>query len=205
MIRQVPSYRALQIWFVRVHHRLGWASVAGLALIAAAAAVLATAWGERRSTAATAARIASIRAEASRTLASVRISETISPTANALPPMSDLPTLLTRVESIAVDNRLGWVAADYRIRPATDHDPACMEIRTQFVGTYPQIRRMVTQAVDHVPALTFRQLSFTRTSSNSADVETKVVFAILLADGPATATSSASAPTRGDITASEPR
>jgi len=109
--------------------------------------------------------------------------------------MRELPSLLASIEAIAVANGLGWAAADYRTLPASEREPASMEIRTRFTGTYPQIRHMVAQVVERIPAVTFRQLSFTRPSSDTPEVEVKIVFAILLQDGPAATDPAAS--TRG--------
>ena len=199
MTRTNTAQRSLEIGLVRTYRRLGWASLAGLALMLAAAGIVASAWNDHRLAIDAAARMTSSPSDVLDARAPGR--ESLATTASAvdrLPTMSDLPTLLTAIEATAVDNRLGWAAADYRLKPASEREPASLEIRTRFVGTYPQIRRMVAQVLERIPAVTFRQLSFARASSDAADVEAKVIIAILLADGPAGADKSASAPPRAD-------
>jgi len=206
MTRTNTAFRSLEIGLVRTYRRLGWASLAGLALMLAAAGIVASAWNDHRYASESAARMTSSPAD----VLDVRVParESLTTTASAvdyLPILSELPTLLTAIEATAVDNRLGWAAADYRLKPATDREPASLEIRTRFVGTYPQIRRMVAQVLERIPAVTFRQLSLTRTSSDTAEVEAKVVIAILLADGPASADKPASSAQRADTNQGDAR
>lgn len=199
MNRTGTTMRSLEIGFVRTPRRVGWASLAGMALMLAAASIVASAWNDHRFAVASAAGMTSSpsAALALRTPASASLAATAS-AVDRLPPMSDLPTLLTAIEATAVDNHLGWAAADYRLKPASEREPASLEIRTRFAGTYPQIRRMVAQVLERIPAVTFRQLSFARTSSEAAEVEAKVVIAILLADGPAGADKPANSAQRSD-------
>lgn len=184
MIRTDSVLRTFQIGFARIHGQLGWASLAGLLLMLVATGIGASAWTDRRAAIESLARPSSsptgpgTRAQAPAAAAAAAASSF-----GKLPAMSELPGLLTDLETIAVDNRLGWNAAEYRLLPASDRTPASAEIRTRFVGTYTQIRRMVTQVLDRVPGVSFRQLSITRPSTDADEVEAKVVFAILLADG----------------------
>jgi hypothetical protein len=199
MTRATNALRSLEIRLVRTHRRVGWASLAGLALMFPVAGLVASAWNDHRFAIDSAARMTSSPSDASDagTPGRASLATTVS-AVDGLPATSDLPRLLTAIEATAVDNHLGWSAADYRLKPASDREPASLEIRARFVGTYPQIRRMVAQVLDRIPAATFRQLSFARTSSDTAEVEAKVVIAILLADGPAGADKTASSPRRTD-------
>lgn len=167
-------------------------------MLVLSAAVLASAWRDRQFAIEALARIRPASSDTPNSRRPLLASEAMPATVASLPKMSDLPTLLTHLEAIAINNRLGWSAADYRLRSATDLEPASLEVRTQFTGTYPQIRRMVTQSIDQVPAITFRQLSFTRTTTDAANVEAKLVFAILLSDGPGKAATGAAEAKRSD-------
>ena len=110
--------------------------------------------------------------------------ETASLTRSDLARLGDVPLLLTQMKQIAVVNGLGWTAADYRITPATDTQPSSLEVRSTFKGPYPKLRSMVSQVLRDVPAATLRELNLSRSSSDSADVEAKVVIAVLLQDEP---------------------
>ena len=124
----------------------------GLALMLAAAGIVASAWNDHRFAIDSSARMASSPSDVLDVMAPASASLTTAAAAvGRLPSMSDVPTLLTAIEATAVDNHLGWVAADYRLKPASEREPASLEIRTHFVGTYPQIRRMVAQVLERIP------------------------------------------------------
>ena len=190
------SPRTLRNRAARVHDSLGREALAGLAMMFLAAVVAASAWADHLQAAKSASQARAWRGQAISRPISLRASEPLAPAATVLPTSADLPVLLTRLESLAIENRLAWAAADYRIRPASEGEVASMEIRMQFTGGYLQLRRMLSQALSQVPGLTFRQLSFTRADTDTSDIDAKVVFAILLADGPMAESGAASAPIR---------
>lgn len=171
-------WRILGIAMSRLRQSVGWSGVGGLVLLASAGALAASGWSDRGAALESAARVRGLAArEAPVPAPAVR--------ADAAPPLptsAALPSLLNRVESVVIANGLGWTAADYRLRPATDHEPAAMEIRTQFTGPYPQVRRTAIQIAAQVPSVAIRQFDLSRASTDAPDVTAKVVFAILLAD-----------------------
>ena len=185
MTPTVAPSRALRVAVTRIHHRLGWGSLVGVALAVPALALAIAGWRDHQAATRTMTRMAATKVDAPDARAHVSTAPRPASAADKLPSMGEMPALLTQLEAIAIDNGLGWAAADYRLRPASDSEPASIEIRTQLTGPYPRLRRMASQALGRIPALAIRQLSFTRPNTEAADVEAKVVFAILLADGPA--------------------
>jgi hypothetical protein len=95
---------------------------------------------------------------------------------------SDVPLLLTRIERAATDAGLPWTAADYRVIGSSERQPMTLEIRCSFKAPYPKLRAMIVQVLSSVPAVTFRELAFSRASVESADVDVKMSIAVFLAD-----------------------
>ena len=179
----VVRTRALRIELARLHQRVGWASLVGVGLAVSAAVLACVAWRDYRASVETLARMASAPVDTRDERAHAQAAKRPASAIATLPAMSDMPALLKQLEAIAIANGLGLGRGRLPPSPASDTEPASIEIRTQLTGPYPRLRRMASQALGHVPALTIRQLSFTRATSDTADVEAKIVFAILLADG----------------------
>lgn len=180
-----PMLRHSRVWFARTQEAIGWAGVAGLASMTAAALIATLAWPSRSDE------------PQARSPAAISLGEAppvdlaASEAAPPIPPQlvhpSDVPLLQRQIKQIAVANGLGWPAADYRITPATDSQPSSLEVRSAFKGPYPRLRSMLLQVLREVPAATLRELSLSRGSSDAIEVEAKVVIAVLLQDNPAPA------------------
>ena len=99
-----------------------------------------------------------------------------------LPALSELSTLLQRLEQTAVASGVGWPAAEYRLVAATETEPASLEVHCRLKAPYPKLRAMVTAAMTSTPGLTLRDLSLSRSSSTTSDVDAKLVLAILFMD-----------------------
>jgi hypothetical protein len=170
--------RLVTVTFARLHQRVGAVGVCGLLLIAAALVSGLLAWHahqrwERSSTA--------------RALPIVALQQlrTEQPARNPLPPASDVPLLLARMQRAAVQQGLGWPAADYRLNAATDDTPAHLEVRCALVGPYPGIRRFLTVLLQDNPTLTLREFSLSRSGAEITDVQAKLAIVTYLASGPA--------------------
>lgn len=175
----VPVMRNLQIGLACTLQAIGWAGLVGLALMAAAGLVFALAWSTRSmvpvASPAQPRDAVNVEAQQTAVFASPQ-------TLLELSPPNDIPLLLTQIKQIALNNGLGWTTAEYRITSATDSQPASLELRSNFKAPYPKLRNMVSQVIHEVPAAALRELSLNRASSDSADVDAKVVFAVLLKD-----------------------
>lgn len=179
-----PTLRYPRVWLARAQQTIGWAGLGGLALVAAAALVFGLAWAAR--SAAAVDRLLPPAEITKESAVSDAGADAVQVAAADLAPLRDVPLLLTQMERIAVTNGLGWIAADYRITPATDSQPSSLEARSNFKGPYPKLRSMLKQILHNVPASTLREFSLSRPSSDSLDVEAKLTIAVLLEDDPVT-------------------
>jgi hypothetical protein len=159
----------------RAHQRIGAAGLLGVGLLAAATVVFALAWrGHQRDSASTVA------------APSPALIEPRLPTAQPrlpLPPASDIPLLLTRLQRAALEQGLGWPRADYRLSPAGDEAPASLEVHCTLKGPYPNVRRFVTALLQDAPTLTLREFALSRASADAVDVEAKLSIVVYLASG----------------------
>ena len=184
----MPARRpTARIAFAQVRQSVGTSGLLGLLLLAAAAFVDVSAQAKRAD--ARAALESLTKATPTRETASPRPSkhDTIN-----LPRRDQIPLLLTRMQRAAVDNGLPWTAAEYRFSPATEHDPARLDVRFAVKAPYPKTRAMLADLIGMVPALTIREMSFSRQSTDTPDVDAKFVIGMFVAD------SEAPAPQRGD-------
>jgi hypothetical protein len=174
-----------RIAFARLLQTIGWAGLAGIVLLVAAVVVAGKAW--------------SLRADVSATLRSTLASkQSPQPSAEApqqqfvgkLPGRGDISLLLTRFERAAVDNGLPWTSAEYRFVPASGKKAASLEVRCAFKAPYPKLRAMLADLIGSLPALTIREMTFSRQSIDTPDVDAKFVIAVFLADDDSLATSS---------------
>jgi hypothetical protein len=101
-----------------------------------------------------------------------------------LPPQSELPVLLTRMQRAAVAQGLAWPKADYRVTPATDDQPAALDVRLTLEGPYLAVRQFVAALLLDAPTLTFRDLSVTRPSADAPTVEAQVAIVVFMAPDP---------------------
>ncbi len=181
--------RNFRVWFWRAQQSVGWAGLGGLAMMIAAVVIFGLTWPTRPE-ASTASSPAETPAKAPMTPALWDASAMVVALAPpALVDIDDVLRLLAQMEQIAVLNGLGWVAAEYRITPASDTQSSSLEVRSTFKGPYPKLRSMLSQILREVPATTLRELNLSRSSSDLADIEAKVVIAVLLQEEPVLAVS----------------
>ena len=168
-----------RIRMARVLQVIGWSGVAGLLMLLASAGIAYGAWMKR--------------AEAKVSLQELRLAQSAPvavaqpdlpamPVLPKLPRHDDIPLILTRMERAASANGLPWAAADYRLVPATGAEATALEVTFGFKAPYPKVRAMLADLIGSVPAMAVREMSMTRSSVESADVDAKFTVAIFLAD-----------------------
>lgn len=167
----------VRIAFARLLQTLGWAGIAGLALACAALVVGHAAWSKRN---ALIAESVGARVRPAATLPSTATAAEPAPI--RLPHRDDVPLLLARIERAAVGNGLPWVAGDYRLLPASDRQAAALEVRCAFKAPYPKLRAMLAEVLGSAPAVTFREMSFSRAGIDTPEVDARFAIAIFLAD-----------------------
>jgi len=182
----------LRLAMARLHQHIGWAGIAGISFVVAASAVTTLGWLTQ---------MTHLSAEATPT---VRFRQPALPVVSAnaarltapdLPPMFEVPLLMTQIKYAAASNGLEWRAANYRIIAATPAYPASLEVRWTVKAPYPNLRGMLVQLASAIPAFTIREFSASRPNADTADVDAKLVLAVLLQDGATTSdASSKSAP-----------
>lgn len=174
---------SMQLRLARVHQQIGWAGWAGLFFVAVG--LLVGAQGGSVAMAPVAEPVAQAMPMVQGDATSARAEG--APQAPSLPARADMPFLLTKLQSAATEGGMAWPAAEYRFTQATDAEPASLEVRCNVKAPYPQLRAMLSALVREVPGLTLRELSFNRTATEAADVDAKLVLAILFRDEPAAA------------------
>ena len=179
----VDPMQHVRVSLARVQQRIGWAGVAGVALFAAGAVVIALAWSVQA---------AFVRSDEARAVAMVAGAPSPSASAAAaapaipeLSPASEIPLLLTQIKQAAVGNGLDWRAAEYRVTAATPTQPASLEVRCSIRGPYPKLRSMLVQLKDSIPAFSLREFGASRPNADTADVDAKLALAVFLQDGAA--------------------
>lgn len=177
-VRHALLSRRLRIACVRAHQSIGWPGWAGILLSLFALILLGLGWRVP---------VDSNPADREGAIQFDRISKVASaasgspPTTGSLPRHDEIPQLLLQIQQAAVSSGLGWPAADYRITPASSL-PAMLEVRCNLKGPYPKLRQMLTQLLKTVPTLTLREVSLSRPSSASVDVDAKLVIAVFIED-----------------------
>ncbi len=179
-MKPVARRRAPQtvVLIARLVGHLGWPGVVGMCLMFAALATLALAAQHRRSEREVlAAQIGAADAQ-SNTLASrgERQGSDI-----RLPPTSDIPLLLTRIQRAAVQAGLGWPRADYQFNAASDDAPASIDVQCALKGSYPNLRRFVTSLLQDSPTLNLREFRLSRSNANASEVDAKIAIVVFLA------------------------
>ena len=176
----IHPLHGMRVRLARAHQRIGWAGLAGLGLIVAALWVLGLAWSARNAflQAEALREVAALTATAPAAMPAIPVAAPAS--APDLPRLADVPLLLTQMEQAALGNGLAWRAAEYRITAATPARPASLEVRCSIGGTYPKLRSMLVQLMNTVPAFTIREFSTSRPSSESADIEARLLLAVFL-------------------------
>jgi hypothetical protein len=164
------------VYLARAHQLIAWSGWVGLALISTAIIVVVSQWPSSPgatgvATLAPARQPARLRVDDGPGRAVVRLGK-----------RADVPLLLTQIERAALDNGLTWPAGEYRITPATDREPAALEVRCSLKAPYPKLRLMFARLLEMVPTITFKEFKLSRTSVENADVEAELVIAVLLDD-----------------------
>lgn len=169
----------VEIAAARLYQHVGLPGVFGLALLLGAALSLSLGWRQHQSFA----QEVSI-GELRGSTASLSAPSGAAPsprTIASLPPATDIPLLLTRIQRAAVDAGLGWPRADYRFNAASDEVPASLEVQCTLKGPYLAIRRFVTALLQDTPTLTLREFKLSRANPDAADVEAKLSIVVYLA------------------------
>jgi Tfp pilus assembly protein PilO len=181
MVAQSGPFQQLRSGWARLYQVLGLAGVVGIALSIAAAAVLLAAWpGYKRQLHTQ----SSVQAQALTPLPQSASLQPLSVTAMTLdlPAAAEIPSLLKQLKIAAVSNGLEWRSAEYRIVPSTQNQPAALEVRCTLKGPYPKLRGMLVQLKSLIRPFAIREFSATRANAETADVETKLAFAVFLRD-----------------------
>lgn len=177
-----PAYRRASIAetvAARLYQRIGLPGAVGLALLLVAALALAQAWRQHQYIAQEAS-TAVLRGASDVSPAQGGAAPSQSRAQASLPPVTDIPLLLTRIQRAAVDAGLGWSRADYRFNAASDEAPASLEVQCKLKGPYLAIRRFVTALLQDTPTLTLREFSLSRANAEAADVEAKLSIVVYL-------------------------
>ncbi|MBI3346943.1 MAG: hypothetical protein HY020_06995 [Burkholderiales bacterium] len=157
----------------RAYQRLGATGLLGFALLSAASVTYLAAWQRHRQDS------TAVVPPASTDNAVILPAAT--PGRLAFPASSDIPLLLSRIQRAAVKQGLGWPRADYRINAATADSSATFEVHCTLKGPYPAVRGFVTALLQDTPALTLREFSLSRSSTDVPEVEAKLSILIHLA------------------------
>ena len=180
------AFHPIQVAFARAQQQIGWTGLAGLALVVAATLLFAHAWmGRPAATASAPKPLTDAGRNVVPEVGHMQHAPVLETTLIALARPDEAPKLLRQLERIAVSNGLGWPAADYRMTPASLSQPTGLEVRITLKGPYPRLRVTVAQMLREVPAATLREFSLNRSSSESIDVEAKLVISVALDSGPA--------------------
>lgn len=167
-----------RVLLARAQQRVGWAGVAGIALMLSALTVVFLAGSSRP--------ILPIQVDqpgvAAPQVVAPPPAAQIAQIPQVLPSRADAMRLLEEIQRVAVANGLGWPAADYRFVAATADKPPSLEVLCALKGPYLQLRRMLTQLLRTVPAFTLRELSISRPASDSVNIEAKLVMVAFLRD-----------------------
>ena len=168
----------MRIAFARALQVLGWPGVVGVVLVAVAIVT-----GQRAWTARLALSDAVVAARTGRHApAPPVVAPTMMPAGLKLQPREAIPLLLTRIERAATGSGLPWSSGDYRLFPATGAQAAFLEVRCAFKAPYPKLRSMVGDLLRTIPAMTFREMSFSRQTIDAEDVDAKFTIIVFLAD-----------------------
>ena len=166
-----------RIAFARLLQTIGWAGLAGIALACIAVVVGHSAWSKRG------ALIVEDAGARTRQVASLPLTATkVEPVPIRLPRRADVPLLLTRIERAVVGNGLPWAAGDYRLVPASDRQAAALEVRCAFKAPYPKLRAMLAEVLGSAPAVTFREMSFSRLGIDTPEVDARFAIVMFLSD-----------------------
>lgn len=171
----------VRVALARVQQLIGWAGIAGIVLLVAAAVVTALAFSAQKTFVQTNAARPPVAVQ--QPMLATAVAAAVAPSTPELPPASEVPLLLTQMKQAAVGNGLDWRAAEYRIAAATPTQPASLEVRCSIKGPYPKLRSMLVQLKTSIPAFAIREFSANRPNADTVDIEAKLALAVFLQDG----------------------
>lgn len=171
----------LKVAAARLHQRVGLPGLIGLTLLLGAVLFLSSAWRQHQRLDRAAHTDPSGLLNAVATPGRLATPQPRRPA--SLPPASDIPLLLTRIQRAALDAGLGWPRADYRFNPATEETPASLEVQCALKGPYLAIRQFVTALLQDSPTLTLRAFKVSRANADAADVQAELSIVVYLASG----------------------
>jgi len=174
----------VRVWAARTHQRLGWAGLAGIALLIGSTVWGTMAWQVHRTPLPDESFSALPESSTSAQRPAAAVLE--------LPRQADVALLLTQIQQTVVAQGLAWPTADYKLQSATDTAPAALEVRCNLKGSYPKVRMAIAQLLRGVPGLTIRDLSMSRLNIDVADVDAKLTLVVFLRDEPSAVAESAS-------------
>lgn len=179
-----PSVRAWNILRVRTLELIGWEGLAGISLLALALLIFSN---EARTAHAFAQNVERVTtSDATQDIFPDDALKAAIPSPTSSPAYrGDVAVLISQMEMIAIENGLGWSAADYRILPGTDTSSSSLEVRSRFKGEYPKLRRMLSRILGDVPSAVLRELSLSRANSETAEIDAKLTIAVVLQEEPA--------------------
>lgn len=169
-----PKLRLLfsgRIGLARVHRALGWPGMAGFASALAAGLLL---WVHRPDGAPPAFDMPSPQVRGA--------FQAQAPVLPVLPSSRQLPLLLTQIEHAAAEQGLNWPQATYRPASASDTSPSSLELSCVLNGPYPKVRDFIANVLRRVPGAALRELTLSRATSSTPQVEAKLGFTLFLAD-----------------------
>jgi Tfp pilus assembly protein PilO len=172
--------RLVRVAAARLHQRVGLAGLLGLGLLLVAALTQSLAWRQHQRSDRDAS-VADLRTAGGSMFTAEQQTSAQLRTPASMPPATDIPLLLTRIQRAAIDAGLGWPKADYRFNPATQDTPASLEVQCALKGPYPAVRQFVTALLQDTPTLTLREFSLSRTNTNAPDVDAKLAIVVYLA------------------------
>lgn len=174
---RAPRWR---VELARLLQTIGWAGVGGMALMAVALILAWLAWSKYDR----------LPVESSIDRQRPSSSHTApAPQEPAFPKLAvraEVPLILSRIARAATNSGLTWTAAEYRLVPSSDRQAGALEVRCAFKAPYPKLRSMVAEVLGLAPAVTFREMSFSRSGIDVPDVDARFAIVVPLADDEST-------------------
>jgi hypothetical protein len=174
-----PLSLAVRVWAARSFAALGWTGTVGLALLLlSAGAHCGFKYGLSSPG------ISSVDVKPPRAMVSAAVADAKTPPIEApdLPLRSDVPRVLKQIRLSLNKAGLNWPQANYRFSSLSSDELALVEVNTTLKGSYAQLRQALAGTMNQVPALAMRELSLSRPSSDTAEVEAKIKWVVFLSD-----------------------
>ena len=182
------AFRWCRVASARTHQVVGWPGLTGLALLIAAGAVMLPVITSEAPTKLESSDAAPLLTNDPASAAAALTSAEGEIAVARLRDRREVSAILTRIGEVSSAAGLGWPAAEYSLLAATESQSPSMEVRCTLKGQYPQIRAMLAKLLRTIPGVTLRELTISRTNSDSLAVEARMVLAILLEDDAVTTT-----------------